>query len=403
MIKNNKKKIADSVDKVIITSDITQREACVRALRKRNLIYQDVVNKNFYINKNHRVGIQERETIREFLEQNVFKESSKGDILAMPVNDGILDAAMIGAANEFNIIDERLEALPIWDNKDYIQELSNTVTLENENERELFTNILKKWLVASIGQMQCKSKNELVLILSGEQGNGKTKWFEQLFKIWSGLWISKNLNVENKDDKIILSENVFNLWDEMTSMKRNDNESLKALLSVQDYSERKPYRRDNEHLKRIISFCGCTNDPNILKDSTGSRRFHIFETTEIDYFHDVNIEQVFAQAKVLYDNKDFTYWLTQTEIAESNIRGRDFTGTSTIKELYFAAIEEVENEKDGKSNWMTPTQVATSINIALRREVMRLDNYTAINVGKLLTGLGCEKKRTGTGIKYLVR
>ena len=118
MIKNNKKKIADSVDLVIVDSSTTQRKACVKALQKNGLIYQDSVNKNFYINKTQRVGIQERESLRDFLEGTVFKESSKGDILAMPVNDGILDAAMIGAANEFNIIDERLEALPIWDNKD---------------------------------------------------------------------------------------------------------------------------------------------------------------------------------------------------------------------------------------------------------------------------------------------
>ena len=345
----------------------------------------------------------EREQLRAHLETNVCGMNKDGEHKAKDVKDNTLDAVLISSAKEFDLIAERLDQFPEWDGKtDYINLLADTIKLQNEMERALFLNILKKWLVASIGQMKRTSKNELVLILSGEQGNGKTKWFEALFKIWNGYWVSKNLNVENKDDKIMLSENVFNLWDEMTSMKRNDSESLKALLSIQDYSERKPYRRDNEQLSRIISFCGCTNDPNILRDSTGSRRFHIFETAEIDYNHNVNIEMVFSQALRLYNEK-YIYWLEQDEIKETNERGRDFVGSDTNRELYFEALDKTRGDKNGKYSWMTSTAAAKCISKVLRDNSIQIDKYTATNFSKLFNSLDVEKKRIRGTNQYLLR
>ncbi len=395
-------KLSKPKEPSIIPADQTQRAVCVALLKQKGFLFKDVVSKNYYFNKEVMVSMPEREQLRDYLETYVLKQNKDGLLAAKPINDSTLDAVLIASATEFDLIKERLDLLPEWDEHDHIKDLSDTVGLVDEKERELFTKILKKWLTASIGQMLRTSKNELVLILSGAQGNGKTKWFEHMFRIWRGLWLSKNLNVENKDDKIMLSENVFNLWDEMTSMRRNDSESLKALLSVQDYSERKPYRRDNEQLSRIISFCGCTNNPDILKDPTGSRRFHIFETNTIDYMHNVDMQQAFSQAIALYKS-NHTYWLTQKEIVSTNKRGQDFLGSDTKRELFFEALTAVENDQSGKENWMTSTKAAKCINVALRYEAIRIDQYTAINLSKMFNGLNVEKRRRRNMNEYKIR
>jgi hypothetical protein len=94
---------------------------------------------------------------------------------------------------------------------------------------------------------------------------------------------------------------------------KTSSPDLKALTSSSKFSLRAPYGYVNQDYCRVASLIGSSNDMQILSDVTGNRRFWIIEIEEADFKHNIDMHQLWAQAKYLHDQNE-PHWLVGDEI-----------------------------------------------------------------------------------------
>lgn len=172
--------------------------------------------------------------------------------------------------------------LPEYDGQtDYIEQLADTVATGNQ---VFWRRAFKKWFVAMAASwMQPEVVNHTALIMSGEQGIGKTTWLGNLIPtplrkyVYAGM-----VNVRDKDSQVKLSECCIIIMDELENMSRN-LDALKELITKRDIHIRRAYAFTHEHYTRRASFAGSINNKDFLHDITGNRRFLCFEAKQIDY------------------------------------------------------------------------------------------------------------------------
>lgn len=125
----------------------------------------------------------------------------------------------------YNPFKQYFKALPEYtsDMPDYIRQLADTVTV-SDGEQELWYEWLKKWIVAVVAcAISDKEINQTALVFVGEQGIGKTTWFEKLTpEPLKNYYFGGAINPNNKDTIIQLSECLFINLDELENLNRSD-------------------------------------------------------------------------------------------------------------------------------------------------------------------------------------
>ncbi len=120
------------------------------------------------------------------------------------------------------------------------------------------------------------AKFELVMVLQGEQGIGKTTWFKSLAPQYLQQYIATGEHLDPDDTNSLrrcLSTWICELGELDATFRKSDIERLKAFLSQTEDKIRLPYDRAISNYKRRTSFCGSVNPEQFLVDKTGNRRF----------------------------------------------------------------------------------------------------------------------------------
>jgi predicted P-loop ATPase len=236
--------------------------------------------------------------------------------------------------------------IPAWDGEtDYIRQLANTVVTTNDS---LWQMCFSKWLVAMVGSLlQDDVVNHTVIVFSGKQGIGKTTWILNLVPPQLKEYcFSGTINPSNKDTLVQLSECMLINLDELENLNRTELGTIKELITKASIRIRRPYAYTSESMPRRASFAGSVNGKEFLSDTTGSRRFLCFETTDIDYHHTVMLDCVYAQAIHLFQN-GYQYWFSAADIDAININNEQFRSMSMEEELLLAYFKPCnENEAD---------------------------------------------------------
>ena len=270
------------------------------------------------------------------------------------------------------------EGLPVWDEQtDYVNELAETVTTTNNN---LWKICLRKWLVGMVG---CAINENIishqVLLLVGGQGVGKSSWILGLIPDKLKAYrFSGTLNLHSKDSLSMLSENILINCDEFESFNKASVAQFKEIVTKSVIKVRKAYGYNSENYVRRASFTGTANTSDILHDESGSRRFMIFTAKTINYKHNVNIDNVMAQAYALYKS-GFEYWVSGDEINELSMNNDYYSNTTLEEELllaYFVAVS-----KDEATLYLSTTDIAS--NLSEYRKI-NITNAFKQNLGKAL-------------------
>lgn len=285
---------------------------------------------------------------------------------------------------------EFIESLPEWDGKDRFKELSDT--LHTEEEFPLKELYIRKWIIGAVAQLHNDGYNELknenVIILTGPQYSGKSRWCVKLLPTeWQQCMATKNVDLTQKDDHIMLSEKFIAFLDEGVSLRKNDIRALKTLLSSTKFTGRPAYGRYNRDFIRYCSFIASTNDDKILADDTGSRRFWVIPIIKMDHDHEIDMYQVWAQAYKLFKDGE-QYWLTDTEYKEISSANASFE-IENPDEYYVR-----KHVKPG-NNYFCATEIRDHI---LAHEPKHVANEINVyNIGRALSKLKYKriKKRLG--------
>lgn len=149
---------------------------------------------------------------------------------------------------------------------------------------------------------------------------------------------------------------------ELDSSFKKDVARLKGFLTADRDKVRRPYgRADSEYPRRTV-FCATVNDHDFLVDMTGNTRWWTIPVTSINFRHGIDMQQVFAQVAVDYENGE-PWWLTMEEEAQLENCNEDHRRINAIEERVLAAID-VDPVTEGGLPAMTPTELLQAIGIA---------------------------------------
>ena len=125
---------------------------------------------------------------------------------------------------------------------------------------------------------------------------------------------------------------------ELDSSIKKDVARLKGFITLDKDSVRRPYARTDSEYQRRTVFCASVNEENFLIDQTGNSRFWTIPLVKINFQHDIDMQQVFAQ---FYDElqKGATWWLTQEEDEQLDELNQAHKSVSVIEERVLSIIK----------------------------------------------------------------
>ena len=321
-------------------------------------------------------GKKKWHVMNDFIENSMLRECLKGRI---KTNLSSLRNLLYSDFCElYNPFEDYFFNLPSYDEKtDYILELANTITT---TKQDLWQQCFKKWIVAMVGcVLDDKVINHTVIVFSGKQGLGKTTWVEKLVprKLKEYLF-SGTINPNNKDTLVQLSECMLINLDELENLNRSEIGSLKEIITKTQIRMRKAYGHNNETMPRRASFAGSVNTAQFLNDSTGSRRFLCFEVENIQYQHEINIDNVLSQALYLFKT-GFRHWFDQEEIKNITENNEQYQLRSPEEELLLTWFEPCDREN--ATHYLNASQIAAKL---AERAKITITDGTINKIGKAL-------------------
>ena len=285
---------------------------------------------------------------------------------------------------------EYFQSLPEWDGADYIKQLSETVKLRDTGLNDYWHKSLRRFLTAMVGcAIDPDVTNETSIIFYGSQGEGKTKWLNRLVpdQLNPRQYLFVGNIYDDKDSKMNLSSRMIINLDELGSLNRQEIGYLKSLFTLKTISLREPYMRKSKNFIRRASFVGSIDREEFLNDLAGTRRFLTFAISEIDYEHNVDMNNVLAQAYSLFKSGE-KFYFDKDEIKEINQNNDEFrvrTLEEELLQMYFEKPKYIS-----AATGMTTTEIANVF--AENNSSYKASNASIKKLGEILTLLGYEKK-----------
>jgi putative DNA primase/helicase len=165
----------------------------------------------------------------------------------------------------------------------------------------------ERWFVGLIRRiLEPGCQHDLMLVLEGEQGVGKTSFLRVLAQGlgFDGYMILYKLNTDSEHAMMQLNGKLIVELAEMVAYRKGDREAFKALISAKTDHYRRPYARDYVDLPRCCVFAGTTNNlGNYLTDTSGNRRIVPVRTIYPAQTQELSddLEQVYAEGVARYD------------------------------------------------------------------------------------------------------
>ncbi len=156
-------------------------------------------------------------------------------------------------------------------------------------------------------------KHDLMLVLQGPQGSGKSSLLYALSP--EERWVQEFLpDLETKDSMEALEGKWLVEISEFQALMKKEEAVVKSFLGRQIDSYRRPYARGKEDVPRQCVFIATTNDDSFLRDSTGARRYLVVESNRIDVaWVRENRDRIWADAARLARTGERN-WLTSEEV-----------------------------------------------------------------------------------------
>lgn len=199
---------------------------------------------------------------RELILRQFDLESSKEEVYEA--------AQTIALECRFNPITDFLESLE-WDRRKRLD--SWLVEYAGADDTPYVRAIGRRILLGAVARaFEPGVKFDTMAVFEGKQGNLKSS----LVAVLGGDWYVDGLPNRDLNDKEVIGHTQGGWiieWGELSSIKRQEVEGLKAFLSRAVDRARLAYRRDATDFPRRFIPIGTTNNSSYLSDTTGNRRF----------------------------------------------------------------------------------------------------------------------------------
>lgn len=273
---------------------------------------------------------------------------------------------LIGDRQLFNPVADWIMRRP-WDGVDRLANFYATLVQRAGFPEELKLTLMYRWLLSAVAAVLKPSgfKARGVLTLQGPQAIGKTSWISALVPDAilreSVLKLDHHLDAGNKDSIITAISHWLVEIGELDSSFKKDIARLKGFLTADRDKVRRPYgRADSEYPRRTV-FCATVNEHDFLVDSTGNSRWWTIPVTSINYQHNIDMQQLFAQLAVDFQN-GAQWWLTREEEQLLELHNKEHRNVSAIRERILEALD-LNHVNDSGLPALTPTQLLQKLDI----------------------------------------
>lgn len=238
--------------------------------------------------------------------------------------------------NRFHPVRDYLDGLD-WDGQERVETL--LIERLGAEDTEYTRVVTRKFLTAAVARIYRPGiKFDHMIVTSGPQGIGKTLLPTKLAK----EWFSNSLeDVRGKDAYEALQGVWIMEMGEMTATRKADVEATKHFISKQEDQFRMAYGKRKSYFKRQCVFWGTSNDPEFLKDRTGNRRFwpvdvradKIVPGKEVWELSSEEIDQIWAEAKHLWENGETLYLDNKEEAMAKEVQERHTDGSAMVGQI----------------------------------------------------------------------
>ena len=251
----------------------------------------------------------------------------------------------------YDPVNDYLEHLPKWDEKDRVTAMAERVPTEWADWTHLFHIWMRSMVAMWLGKGQLTG-NALVPLLIGRQGCGKSSFCRILLPRDLMDYYNDRINFKNEQDlNLGLSSFALINLDEFDRVTQRQQIVLKYLVSTADLKYRPPYGKAYTSNRRYASFIGTTNEQMPLTDPTGSRRFVCVGIDgDIDFLTPVQHDQLYAQL-VQEIRQGERYWLSKEEersLMEHNLQYQRLNG---LGEMLMAVVQRPRSDEEGE--WLS--------------------------------------------------
>ena len=366
------------------------------------LIIEQFLNDNYHLRRNVLSGKVEFKMKSEVTaDYRPLTQEALNSIIIHALREGLdevcnpkADITMYVNSEEvplYNPVLAFLNDLPQWDGQNHVARLFSRIP-GISSEQLAYLSIWLRSAVAHWLQLDTMHGNEVVPVLIGAQGCGKTTFLRRLIPLQLRGDYLDHLNLSNKFDKeMALTNNLLVNLDELEAIRPSQHAALKQTLSKNKVNGRPIFGKAQDDRPRYASFVSTTNNPHPLTDATGSRRYICLTIPKgqfIDNAGDIDYEQLYAQ--VLYEIRQLEapYWFNNEEVAR-------------IQQLNLAYMQQKDIAEMVKACFRKPTdgEKVKSLNTTEMLEIIR-DEYPNVTVttkakvelGRALVSLEFERK-----------
>lgn len=192
-----------------------------------------------------------------------------------------------------------------WDGRDRISDILCNIGFKNIDS-DLAIELFKHWFSKIFSRVENESNQNEFLILRGPQGAGKDRLIKAILSeaftnyYFCNIAVHKNIieNFQTMAGKLVINIPEF---DSTHSMSMSD---LKTMITTDSAFFRPPFGRKPQRVTFHCSFISSVNFDDILRDTSGNRRFSIIECDKINWGYDkhLNHEQLLAQFYYLFES-----------------------------------------------------------------------------------------------------
>lgn len=301
--------------------------------------------------------------------------------------------AIVSYDNGHHPLKEYLDALPVWDNTERLDEL--LIKLFGAADTAYTRAVTRKTFCAAIKRVyQPGTKFDHMLTLIGKGGNGKSTFLSKM----GGDWFTDNVKIttDDKQNLAIMRGKWILEIAEMRGFGKVEAEFSKQFLSRTEDIYKRPYDRKEIVFPRQSIFIGTHNKSDFLHDETGNRRYWPVQTTtgkegaaEVwRYLTPVTVSQIWAEAKERVAQGEALYLAPELERQAEEVQARHME-TDAWDEDILSYIED-KTEITTKELWDMAIQGGRPIS---RQEQNR--------IAKIMRIAGWETKKVSrNGVKF---
>lgn len=286
----------------------------------------------------------------------------------------------IALQNSYHPIVECIKNNP-WDGTKRVDSFLQTIQSPNQ---ELSNQILRTWMRAAIAAAYSVNgfSSHGAIVIQGKQGIGKTAWIRLLDPIDCGAIKDGAILEPNLKDCVIgLSQFwIIELGELDATYRRTDIARIKSFITMDFDFIRNPYARlDNKRPRRSV-YIGTVNNPDYLVDDTGNRRWWTIEAISIDYRHNFDMKQIWAEIHHEWSNGEPTYLVKELQ-EKVNVSNEKFEQVDPLEERLLSFFD-----------WDSPsTKLMTVTSILMEMKWPLIDQKSANKLGRILTKLTGKK------------